>query len=328
MAEMTMAQSMAQFECTRAKSCPVGRVSQPVGDEPGRSSPADRSAGALLSTLRTFHSSRCSGHGISYRWLWVLLSIVANNVGYLHAAETETIGDEAETPAEVEISGQPPADWPIPANWKKLSREDQCWVDIERKQVIVGGKICLTRGVLEMLACPKNTKEHESIVAVDCKAQVAHAALLAVGAEAGHPVRYEPKYETATGTVVDIDVVWRDETGKEQRRRAQEMIRNAKTGKVLEHSWVFAGSLFWEDPETKKRYYQAEGGEFICVSNFSNAMLDLPIESSDTNNSLLFKALTEMIPRENTDVRLLLTPHREPDAIPKKSPPASVDSKD
>ncbi|MDA0659889.1 MAG: YdjY domain-containing protein [Planctomycetota bacterium] len=320
-AEMTIAQS----KCTRGKSRTVARTFQSVGDDPRRPSHANRSAGALRNGLRSFHSGRLAGRGIPYRWLWVLLYLLANSVGHLHATATETEAKaetetetEAETPAEVKTSGQPPADWPIPANWKKLSREDQCWIDAEQKQVIVGGKVCLTRGVLEMFACPQHTKEHESIIAVDCRAQVAHTALLAVGAEAGHPVRYEPKYEAATGTVVDIDVVWRDDQGKQQRRRAQEMIRNAKTDKGLEQSWVFAGSLFWEDPTTQKRYYQAEGGEFICVSNFGNAMLDLPIQSSDTNDSLLFKAFTENIPPMNTDVRLILTPHRATVVPPKK----------
>ena len=46
---------------------------------------------------------------------------------------------------------------------------------------MVGGKICLRQGLLEMFACPEGTKEHESIVSVNAKAQTVHTALLAVG---------------------------------------------------------------------------------------------------------------------------------------------------
>ena len=46
---------------------------------------------------------------------------------------------------------------------------------------MIDGQICLNKGMLEMFAVPKGTKEHESIVSVNTKAQVVHAALLAVG---------------------------------------------------------------------------------------------------------------------------------------------------
>jgi len=221
-------------------------------------------------------------------------------------SDSETADDPPPRPPFV--PGEPPANWPVPDGWKRLSPKDQCWIDVERKQVLVGGNICLTRGTLEMFACPRQTKEHESVVAVDSLVQIVHAALLAVGAQPGHPVRFQP-YEPAEGSIVDIEVLWLDEQGKEQRRSAKEMVLNVKTDQALEHDWVFGGSGFWEDPRsTKKRHYQAEAGEFICVSNFSNATLDLPIESSGAAAQLLFKAFTANIPPEDTPVRLLLTP--------------------
>ena len=75
--------------------------------------------------------------------------------------------------------------------------------------------------------------------------------------------------------------------------------------------WVFAGSGFWTDERTGKRYYQAEAGDFICVSNFSTAMLDIPVESSQDNAELLFVANTKAIPPLGTPVRLVLTPKLE-----------------
>jgi hypothetical protein len=76
----------------------------------------------------------------------------------------------------------------------------------------------------------------------------------------------------------------------------------------MSHPFVFAGSSFWTDPETGKQYYQAEAGDFICVSNFSTAMLDIPIESSQANTELAFEAFTERIPPLGAPVRLVLKP--------------------
>jgi hypothetical protein len=55
---------------------------------------------------------------------------------------------------------------------------------------------------------------------------------------------------------------------------------NTRTGKPLEYPWVFAGSGFWVDETTGEKSYLAESGDFICVSNFPSAMLDLPVASS------------------------------------------------
>lgn len=189
----------------------------------------------------------------------------------------------------------------------RLSPTDEVWIDAKKKRVIVGGTICLREGVLEMFACPKGTKEHESVVAVNAKAYQIHTALLAIGARAGHPVRYEPQYESASGSVVHIEVIWQNEAGKIVRRNGQSMVRDVKTGKTMSIDWVFAGSGFWEDTETGEKYYQAEGGELICVSNFSTAMVDLPVESSRDNASLLYEANTDEIPPRGTPVRLVFT---------------------
>ncbi len=69
-----------------------------------------------------------------------------------------------------------------------------------------------------------------------------------------------------------------------------------RTEREMSQPWVFAGSRFWKDEETGEQYYQAEGGDFICVSNFGTAMLDIPIESSQSNMELAFAAFTERIP--------------------------------
>src|SRR6185503_19951057 len=80
----------------------------------------------------------------------------------------------------------------------RLAPNYDIWIDPKRKIVVVDGKVVLREGALEMFACPKGTKEHESIVAVNSNAQFVHAGLIAVGAEPGHPVVFAPEYKPAT----------------------------------------------------------------------------------------------------------------------------------
>jgi hypothetical protein len=195
-----------------------------------------------------------------------------------------------------------------PPGMKRLMPGYDVWIDPKNKRVVLDGTVCLREGQLEMFACIKGTKEHESIVAADTKAYAVHAALLAVGAQSGTPVEFQPDYKPATGSEIGIEIVWSDKNGTIHRDRAQDWIRTVKTGTPMEYPWVFAGSGFWEDEMTKEKHYLAESGDFICISNFPTAMLDLPVQSSQSNDELLYQAFTEHIPPVGTRVRLVLTP--------------------
>ncbi len=213
-------------------------------------------------------------------------------------------GDEPNADGKV----KPGPAMPPPTGFQKLSKVHDVWVHAERKLVAVDGRVCLNRGPLEMFACPQKTKEHESIVAVNSDAMTIHAALLAVGAKSGNPVSFNPEYKPATGSRIDIQVLWVDKkTGQRQQVPAQQWIRHSRTKKQLEYNWVFGGSSFFLDEETKKQIYQAESGDLVCVSNFPTATLDLPVESSQANADLEFEAFTERLPPVGTVVRLIFS---------------------
>lgn len=214
---------------------------------------------------------------------------------------------------------------PDEAGLIRLGKDDAVWIHPQRKLVVVAGEVAFREGFLELFACPKGTKEHESLVAVDSKAYVVHAALLAVGATPGRTVQFSPVYRPAEGPIVDVYVLWRDAQGKKHTVRAQEWVRNTRTQKEMTQDWVFAGSAFWTDEETGRKHYYAEEGDLICLSNFATATMDLPIESSQANNQLLFEAFTERVPPKGTKVRLVLIPRepKKPAAAQAKQAPAT-----
>jgi hypothetical protein len=231
---------------------------------------------------------------------------------------TKGADNPAATPAKLTPAEVP--DRVDTADMVRLDPKASVWIDRKKHWVVVDAEVCLNRGTLEMFACPKGTKEHESILAVLGTAMQVHAGLLAVGAKPGQPATFVPSYRPASGTKIDIWLLWTDEEGKRHKDRAQDWVRNVKTRKAMEFPWVFAGSSYWTHPNTGERFYQGDGGDFICVSNFPTATLDIPVESSQSDQELLFEAFTERVPTVGTKVRLVLVPAA--DTKPAREKPA------
>jgi hypothetical protein len=258
----------------------------------------------------------CLIGGALFITFWNTSAITAQEKTAASAATEPTVNPENDLDDREAISAyidsktgeSRPPKIPAPEGAKALPLPDVVWVDTKQKLVYVDGYVSLRRGMLEMLACPVGTKEHESVVAVFSRAQTLHAALLAIGALPGHPVSFRPTFRPAEGTEIEVEIRWQDKDGKWQNTKGQEWVKDIRTQKPMNQPWVFAGSGFWKNEETGKESYKAESGDLICVSNFSTAMLDIPIESSQANDGLLFEANTEKIPRLGTPVRVILRP--------------------
>jgi len=239
------------------------------------------------------------------------------------AAQAQAAAKPAAEPAGDAADDEPPPKPrdlgpPLVDDIKALRRLDPAqavWLDPKNKQVVLLGEACKATYPLEFFATLRG-RDYESVVVVDVRPSIVHAGLLAVGAEPGHPARFEPKFEPPTGTEVQIDVRWKDRSGKRQQARAQELIRNIKTKKMLDVNWVFAGSGFWVDETTGKKMYQGDSGDFISVLNLPTATLDLPVRSFSAIESRLFEGNPDRLPPEGTPVTIILTPKP---AKPKKA---------
>lgn len=202
-----------------------------------------------------------------------------------------------------------------PEGAERLAFPAPAWKDVKRKVVIVDGEVCLREGQLEMFACPRGTKEHESIVAVDAAPSLIHKALESLGAKPGSPVVFAPEYKAASGVTVKVMVVFVDKAGKRQSIPAQDWIKNAKTGAKMDVDWVFGGGLIRKN-DAGQVDYSSDQGDFICLANFPTAMLDVPVPSSQTNDVLLFECRTDSVPDLKTKVRLVLIPQFEKPKAP------------
>src|SRR4051812_14186275 len=133
------------------------------------------------------------GNGMTWR-IFAAVLLVALAAGGLTADDRPPAEKEA---AQAEKGGGEAAATDVgpgePQGLTRMTKDYDIWIDPKRKAVIVDGQICLREGQLEMFACPKGSKEHESVIAVNAKPQFVHAALLAVGAKSGTPVKFDPE---------------------------------------------------------------------------------------------------------------------------------------
>lgn len=216
-------------------------------------------------------------------------------------------------PEMEETKDEPPEEAPpIPDSFKALNKEKNIFLEVTKddvRRVHLLAEVCLREGPLEVFLCKMNTKEHESILHLNADGREVHAALLLANAKPGHPVKFAPKFESANGTVIKISLTYR-EKGKVKTCPANEWIKDKKTSKYMAHDWVFAGSRLLKDPDRPELppYYTANQGEFICLSNFADAMLDLPVKSSKEAAELIFEINTPRIPPLRTPVIVTLEP--------------------
>lgn len=267
----------------------------------------------------------------------VLLSvaIIAGNAWSQALPPIDELQSQADGQAEADPNSEPVEFVDVaaakafgePPQAKRLSPKSNLWIDLERKRVYVDGYVALVRGQLEMFACPTGSKEHESVLGLLAQSREVHAALLSIGAKTGTAVRYQPEFIPPTGQPIRIWVCWRDENAQFQVADARSLIRNVETKETLKEDWVFAGSSFWKDPEDGREYYQADGGDMICVSNFSTAMLDVPFASSADAGGLLFEPFAEHLPPRDTPVRLMMVPIPISSDKPLPAPPTDPNAK-
>ena len=220
----------------------------------------------------------------------------------LTAEEMKTVVDDYVTPDQVAKKAFAP-----PPGAVQLSPSN-LWIDRGMKRVYADGYIAMNDGPLEMFACPAGTKEHESVVASLANAKEIHTGLLAIGAESGKPVQFRPEFAPASGQRIRVWICYLDEEKEYHVADGRSWIKRMGTHETLQHEWVFAGSKVWTDPSDGVSYYQADGGDMICVSNFGSALMDIQVESSANTDALQFEPFTTRIPKPQTPVRIVMEP--------------------
>ena len=107
-----------------------------------------------------------------------------------------------------------------------LNPQKSVFIDLPGNRVVLKTDIACRTCILEMLCVPQGVKEHETILRIQSLAYVIHTALLALGLEAGTPVKYSPKFVAPSGHSLSIYASWVDEDGMLQRKDVRTWIRH------------------------------------------------------------------------------------------------------
>jgi hypothetical protein len=214
---------------------------------------------------------------------------------------------------------------------------------VKKGYIDVDAKVCLTDGMLELIACTKDSKEHESLISVEPKAAHIHAALLLIGAQPGNPaMRKEVQTEDGPrwvdlqprGQEIDVYLVFKNKAGElEEYPISKFLIKGQEedySGVPVEvdkkedrsfptHTFLFTGSHVYKDGEADPIYLADESGNVISVATFGDELLALPGVHGHQNEGLVWAVDPTHLPPLDTKIILRLKPKNPAEAEqPKK----------
>ncbi len=218
-------------------------------------------------------------------------------------------------------------------------------IHVQENHVDVEATVCLAEGYLEVIACTKGSREHESLVVVAAKPQHIHAALLLIGAEPGHPAMRKPTDETnerwvdlpPRGERIEVRLVTVDAKGKQTEHLLSEFVTDEgqdveqplahpadqpEDRAVFPSTFLFAGSHIAQSEAGERIYLADQSGNVMSVSTFGDEVLCLPGEHSHDNASLIWRVNPQTVPAVGTKVTLRLrrSEAQEPIAPEAKTP--------
>jgi hypothetical protein len=205
---------------------------------------------------------------------------------------------------------------------------------------------------LEVLACPRDSKEHESLVMTRCKPSQVHAAMLLAGFVPGKPVQWtdpprdsggvdkaaaKPTATPPTGDPVKVEFIWTDPPAPaadtankppEHRASPIEWVVNAKDGtraSTLNHGFVFAGSVIIKRANGTERYDADADGTLIGLASFGTETIAWthPFSPEASQEEPVWTADRARVPKLGTKVVVRVTAGTalpQPDAAPPADP--------
>jgi len=234
------------------------------------------------------------------------------------------------------------------------AEEPQVWISPDRGEIVMPGmrilikkgcvdvdaKVCLTEGMLELIACTKDSKEHEAIIAIEPRAKHVHAALLLIGAQPGNPAMTR-EIQTADGPrwldlpprgqEIDLYLVFKNKAGEMEERPINQFIIRGRdesiTGELEPedeenredrafptHTFLFVGSRIFKDGKNDPVYLADKSGNVISLATFGDELLCLPGVHGHDNEGLVWAVDPTHLPELDSQVILRLKPKKTPAA--------------
>lgn len=201
-------------------------------------------------------------------------------------------------------------------------------LNLKERCVDVNATICLHKGLLELVACTKGTKEHESILSISARPMHIHTAMLLMGASPGTPAMRKAQEGARTrwvpvdpaGDSVCVSLVFAESKGKLQEYPIQKFISPAQPDEIsgipakkilatFPASFLFAGSHLVENGAGPRKYVCEQSGNVISISTFGDELLCLPGIHGHQNDGLAWQVNSKGLPGIGEQVILRLRPN-------------------
>ena len=194
-------------------------------------------------------------------------------------------------------------------------------VDVAERYVDIEATVCLDKGLLELVACRKGTKEHESIVAVEAAPMHIHTALLVLGATNGQPAMRRPREPEGTGWIdippsgdpIKVSLVFSDSDGQLVEHAISEFVAVSDQGggggddeAGFPDTFLFAGSHLHDNGDGPRTYLADESGNVISIGTFGDELLCMDGMHAHANDALLWQIKPEKLPPVGAKVTLRL----------------------
>jgi len=155
---------------------------------------------------------------------------------------------------------------------KNAYRVGDVTVDTKQRTVTFPARVNLREGVLEVLICTEYGKTHESLLSTKVDPLHLNVALLLLGLEGGHAVRYQGDSTKPVGSPVEI---WFKVKNEESDKlvRAEEWVYNThKKRPMLHTTWVYVGSVL-----TKDGFMAQRAGQIVTTFHDPFTLIDNPL---------------------------------------------------
>lgn len=212
-------------------------------------------------------------------------------------------------------------------------------INPEEGFVDVTSKVCLTEGLLEVIATTEGNREHEAVIMIKASPVHLHTALLLIGARNGTPAMRKPINEEQTrwmhyppsGDPIKVSLVIKDKEDKPIERPISDFIRKTegdpyipdfggtpgesedeKEKEKFPDVFAFTGSHLITNEDGSKQYLADISGNVITISTFGDETLGLAEFTSRENGELVWEIDSTHLPPLDSEVILRLRPQRGP----------------
>ncbi len=184
---------------------------------------------------------------------------------------------------------------------RHLGAVDRVTIYPKQKRLEVKGEVQLQKGQIEVVACARGGKTHESLFLIKARPRDLNAALRSLDcAYVSGPARFGDPAQPV-GTRVIVEVEWKDKE-KTVRRRVEDLAWDQRLQRPMPRiAWVYVGSKKLRDPRTGRPVFVADRERnLITTLHDPFSLLDNPLPSGGDNTAGRYTAHAEVLPPRGT----------------------------